>query len=139
MEASALIVVRGHDMKYMIVSLLLVSFLIGCSSEYRIQKGTTYKGYSCRESFMHYYAQCSTEQITKEEFDARVQTCEKELANKICSGELAGLLWCMGRVIPDKWTLLGAGCDCTGWIADYRACRMKNGLFFEDKTFLHAK
>src|SRR4030042_6043044 len=94
----------GNDMKYMIVTLLLFSLLIGCSPEILRPAGKPYSGYSCRESLMHFYSYCSNEKLSKEEFEAKVQFCEKELATKICDKEQAALLWCMGRVAPGTYT-----------------------------------
>jgi len=85
-------------MKYIIVSLVLISFIMGCSPEILRSSGKPYSGYSCRESLMHYFSYCSKEKLTKEDFEARVVFCEKELSTKICDKEQAALLWCMGRV-----------------------------------------
>lgn len=98
---------------------------------------------------MHFYSRCSAEKITKEEFTAKVQFCEKELATKVCEKEQADLLWCMGRVEPGAYTSgvgLGIpvgrsvvissgqsstmeGCDCSTFIGDLKKCRMKLGIF----------
>lgn len=136
-------------MKHIIMSLLMISLLIGCSPEILRQEGDPYPGYTCRESFLHFYSQCSNDKFTKEEFEAKVQNCEKELATKICGKEQAGLLWCMGRVAPGTYTRGGGigfpvgggvvissgqsntmdGCDCSEWIGDLRKCRMEKGIF----------
>jgi hypothetical protein len=131
-------------MKYMIAVLLLVSLLTGCSSEIMRSKGEPYSGYSCRESIMHYYSFCSSEKFTKEDFEAKVQFCEKELATKVCDKEQAVLLWCMGRVAPGTYTSGGGmyyrgfyggtsstmeGCDCSIYTGELKKCRMKKGIF----------
>jgi hypothetical protein len=130
-------------MKYMIVALLLISLLAGCASARR-SEGEPYSGYSCRESLMHFYSQCSSEKLTKEEFTAKVQFCEKELATKICDKEQADLLWCQGRVAPGAYTSGGGyygrglyggnsstvdGCDCSIYVGELKKCRMKKGIF----------
>lgn len=130
-------------MKYVVMALLLLSLLAGCASARR-SDGEPYPGYSCRESFMHFYSQCSNDKFTKDEFEAKVQVCEKELATKICDKEQAGLLWCMGRVAPGMYTIGGGyygggfyggnsnttdGCDCSSFIGDLRKCRMEKGIF----------
>ena len=131
-------------MKYIIVTLLLFGCLIGCSSEILRSKGEPYSGYSCRESIMHYYSYCSVEKLTKEDFEAKVQFCEKELTTKVCDKEQATLLWCMGRVVPGTYTSGGGmyykgfyggtsstmeGCDCSLYTGDLKKCRMKKGIF----------
>jgi hypothetical protein len=133
-------------MKNMILALLLVSLFTGCSPEILRSKGEPYSGYSCRESIMHYYSYCSTEKLTKADFDAKVQFCEKELATKVCDKEHAALLWCMGRVAPGTYTSGGGmyykgfyggmsstmeGCDCSTFTGDLKKCRMKKGIFDE--------
>jgi hypothetical protein len=130
-------------MKYMIIVLLLISLLTGCASVRR-SEGEPYRGYSCRESLMHFYSQCSTEKLTKEEFTAKVQLCEKELSTKVCDKEQADLLWCEGRVAPGSYTSGGGyygrgfysgnsstvdGCDCSTYIGELKKCRMKKGIF----------
>ena len=120
-------------MKYVVVFILLFSLLTGCSSEILRSKGEPYSGYSCRESIMHYYSYCSVEKLTKEDFEAKVQFCEKELATKVCDKEQAALLWCMGRVAPGMYTSGGGmyykgfyggtsstmeGCDCSSFTGD---------------------
>lgn len=136
-------------MKYLIVPLLLVCLVIGCSREILRSKGEPYSGYSCRESIMHYYSYCSVEKLTKEDFEAKVKICEKELATKVCDKEQASFLWCMGRVAPGTYTSGGGvgvpvgrgvvisggqsstmeGCDCSIFIGDLKKCRMKKGIF----------
>ena len=136
-------------MKYMIVTLLLFSLLIGCSPEILRPAGKPYSGYSCRESLMHFYSYCSNEKLSKEEFEAKVQFCEKELATKICDKEQAALLWCMGRVAPGTYTSGGGvgvpvgrgvvisggqsstmeGCDCSIHTGALKKCRMEKGIF----------
>jgi hypothetical protein len=131
-------------MKHVIMPLLLISLLIGCSPEILRPAGQPYSGYSYRESFLHFYSQCSNESFTKEEFQAKVQACEKELSTKICDKEQAGLLWCMGRVAPGTYSRGGGyygrgfysgnsstsdGCDCSTFIGNLRKCRMEKGIF----------
>jgi hypothetical protein len=133
-------------MKYIILSIFIVCLFIGCSSEIMRSKGEPYSGYSCRESIMHYYSYCSTEKLTKEDFEAKVKFCEKELATKVCDKEQAALLWCMGRVAPGTYTSGGGmyykgfyggmsstmeGCDCSIYTGDIKKCRMKKGIFDE--------
>ena len=131
-------------MNYRILALLLVSSLTGCSPEILRSKGEPYSGYSCRESLMHFYSQCSAEKLTKEEFETKVEFCEKELATKVCDKEQAALLWCMGRVVPGTYSSGGGmyyrgfyggnsstmdGCDCSIYTGDLKKCRMKQGIF----------
>jgi hypothetical protein len=131
-------------MKYLIGTLLLVAFLTGCSSEIIRPKGESYSGYSCRESLMHFYSQCSGDKLTKEDFEAKVLFCEKELATKVCDKEQAALLWCMGRVAPGTYSSGGGmygrgfygghsstmdGCDCSTFTGDLKKCRMQQGIF----------
>lgn len=140
-------------MKHITVFFLLVSLLIGCTSELVRPEGEPYIGYSCHESLMHFYSYCSTEEMTKEEFESKVQTCEKELGTKVCDKEQAGLLWCMGRVAPGTYSKGGGlgvavgrgvvlssgqsstldGCDCSEWKGAIRKCRMEKGIFDEKK------
>jgi hypothetical protein len=130
-------------MRFFIVALLLVSLLTGCASAFR-SKGEAYSGYSCRESFMHFYSQCSSEKLTKEEFEAKVQSCEKDLVTLICDKEQADVLWCMGRVAPGAYSSGGGmyyrgfyggqgsimdGCDCSVHIGALKKCRMEKGIF----------
>ena len=135
-------------MKYMIVSLLLICLLTGCSREIMRSKGEPYSGYSCRESLMHFYSHCSDEKLTKEDFEAKVQSCEKELATKVCDKEQTLLLWCMGRVLRGTYSSGGGvgvvsggvamsggqsgtmdGCDCSAYTGEIKKCRMKQGIF----------
>jgi len=124
-------------MRYMIATLLLVSLLIsGCSIRL---PGKPYLGDSCEKSLMHYYAHCSNEKLTKEDFEAKVQACEKEFASQICAKQLANLLWCKGRVVKGTYSstpgLYGGvssttdGCDCSVHEGELKKCRMKNGIF----------
>lgn len=133
-------------MKYVMVSLLLIGLLTGCSPEILRSKGEPYSGYSCRQSIMHYYSYCSAEKLTKEDFESKVQFCEKELATKVCDKEQAALLWCMGRVAPGTYTTGGGmyyrgfyggnsstmeGCDCSTFTGALKKCRMEKGIFEE--------
>ena len=93
---------------------------------------------------MHFFGYCSNEKLTKEEFETKVQFCEKELATKICDKEQAALLWCMGRVEPGTYSSGGGifyrgffggnssvkdGCDCSSYMGELKKCRMKQGIF----------
>ena len=133
-------------MKYMIMTLLIVGLLAGCSIRF---KGQPYSGYDCRKSLMHYYSYCSAEKLTKEDFEAKVQLCEKELTTKDCDKEQADILWCMGRVAPGTYTSGGGvgvvvgkgvaisggqsstmeGCDCSIFTGALKECMMKKGIF----------
>ena len=73
-------------MKYATMALISIFLLTGCTSLFR-SKGEPYSGYSCRESLMHFYSQCSQEKLTKDDFEAKVQLCEKELATTVCDKE----------------------------------------------------
>lgn len=140
------------------LSLMVVFFVMGCSSEALRPAGKPYPGYSCRESLMHFYSYCSKEKLTKEEFESKVEYCEKQLATKICDKEQAGLLWCMGRVAPGQYssgggyvyaakhgfyfdnTLTIDGCDCGVWEGALRKCRLEKGMFDTyDKTIVPLK
>jgi hypothetical protein len=130
-------------MKQTIAALLSIYLLVGCSSLFR-SKGEPYSGYSCRESLMHFYSQCSTEKLTKDDFEAKVQLCEKELATNVCDKEQADLLWCMGRVAPGMYSSGGGmyyrglygghssmtdGCDCFTFQGEIKKCQMQKGIF----------
>ena len=52
---------------------------------------------------MHFANYCHDKKFTNEEFEAKVQDCEKELATKVCDKGQADLLWCMGRVTPETY------------------------------------
>ena len=116
--------------------------LIGCAGPL----SDTYVGYNCKKSLLHFDSRCPNKKITKEEFEAKVQRCEKDLHNAqnfdygICAKEIADILWCMGRVEPDgnssegitcdKWICSGkGGCDCSSFIANLKECKMKKGIF----------
>ncbi|OQB04026.1 MAG: hypothetical protein BWY19_01222 [bacterium ADurb.Bin212] len=135
-------------MKKMIVSLFLVSFLLGCTSEILRPSGKPYPGYACNESLLHFYSYCSKDKFIKEEFDAKVAYCEKQLATKICDREQASLLWCMGRVVPGTYSTGGGyvyggkyggfytgnssiadGCDCSYYEGALKKCRLEKGMF----------
>ena len=135
-------------MKYLILSLFLVCLLSGCSREILRSKGEPYSGYSCQESLMHFYSHCSDEKLTKEDFEAKVKVCEKELATKVCDKEQALLLCCMGRVLRGTYSSGGGvgvvsggvaisggqsgtidGCDCSAYTGEIKKCRMKQGIF----------
>ena len=135
-------------MKYLLLVLLLVGCFTGCSEALRTP-GEPFEGYSCRESLIHYYSNCSSEQLSEEKLNSMVQSCEEKLATKICDKEQAALLWCMGRVAPGTYTRGGGvgipigrgafissgqsnttdGCDCSTFEGDLKECRMKNGIF----------
>ena len=135
-------------MKYIMGTLLLVALLTGCSPEILRSEGEPYSGYSCRESLMHFYSNCSDEKLTKEDFEAKVRFCEKDLTSKVCDKEQAALLWCEGRVARGSYTSgMGAGapagrafissghsstidgCDCSSFTGELKKCRMKKGIF----------
>ena len=123
-------------MKYVIAALLIVGLLTGCSIRF---SGKPYSGYSCKESLMHYYSQCSDEKLTKEDFEAKVKFCEKELDTKVCDKEQADLLWCMGRVVRGTYSMspgmyggggsISDGCDCSIQKGEIKKCRMGKGIF----------
>ena len=68
-------------MKYILVLLVFVSLLAGCASAPR-SEGEPSSGYSCRESLMHFNSFCTDTKLTNEEFEAKVQECEKDFATK---------------------------------------------------------
>lgn len=137
--------------KSLLIVLLLfgIVFLVACTREALRPSGEPFDGYSCRESFLHFYSRCSNESLKKEDFEAKVRFCENELATKICDKEIAALLWCMGRVEPGIYSKgsdaafpigkgfvfssgksnVKDGCDCSSFISDLRKCRMQNGIF----------
>lgn len=140
---SAVCQIMRAKMKYATVALISIFLLTGCASLFR-SKGEPYSGYSCRESLMHFYSQCSQEKLTKVEFEAKVQLCEKELATHICDKEQADLLWCMGRVAPGMYSSGGGmiyrglysghgsmtdGCNCSTYQGEIKKCRMQKGIF----------
>jgi hypothetical protein len=93
---------EGDDMKNIIIALLIFGFLEGCSIRFA---GKPYSGYSCWESILHCCSQCSDEKLTKEDFEAKVQSCEKKLFTKVCDKEQADLVWCMGRVVRGTYSM----------------------------------
>jgi len=127
--------------------MIVIAFMMGCSPEILRPAGEPYSGYSCRQSLMHFYSYCSKEKLTKENFESRVEFCEKQLATKICDKEQAGLLWCMGRVEPGTYSSGGGyvysakhgfytgnasiidGCDCGTWEGALKKCRLKKDMF----------
>lgn len=133
----------------MSLSVLLLGLLfIGCSSV-RLP-GKTYYGYSCRDSLMHYFAHCSDEKISKDDFEVKVQECEKELATKVCDKQQAEILWCKGRAWRGTYSqgssvavpvgkggaAIGVGgssttegCDCSIYEGELKKCLMKLGIF----------
>jgi hypothetical protein len=136
-------------MKYIIFALLFLS-LIGCNPEIFRPQGKPFIGYSCRESILHFHSQCSQEKLTKDDFEAKVSFCEKELASNVCDKEQAALLWCMGRVAPGTYSSGGGvvmsggrgsagfytgntstsdGCDCSTFSGNLKKCRMELGIF----------
>lgn len=122
-------------MKYLF-PLLIVGCLLACTREVMRPAGKPFPGYSCQESLIHFYSNCSKEKLTKEVFEAKVKSCEDELATKICDKELAALLWCLGRVEPGTPHVMfipvggqGSGCDCSFYRGALKECQMKNGIF----------
>ena len=134
-------------MRLVYVSLIVIAFMMGCSPEILRPAGKPYSGYSCRQSLMHFYSYCSKEKLTKEDFESRVEYCEKQLATKICDREQASLLWCMGRVAPGTYSSGGGyvygakhgfytgnsttidGCDCGTFEGALKKCRLEKGMF----------
>ena len=121
---------------------------MACSWEMFRPAGEAFPGYSCRESLIHFYSNCSSEQLTKEKLDVLVTSCEESLAAKVCDKELANLLYCMGRVVPGTYSKdsriafpvgrlvivtgqsgMKDGCDCMTFLADLKECQMRNGIF----------
>jgi len=49
---------------------------------------------------MHFNSFCTDTKLTNEEFEAKVQECEKDFATKICDKEQTDLLRCMGQANP---------------------------------------
>jgi hypothetical protein len=120
-------------MKYIIIALLIIALLAGCSKRFA---GEPYSGYSCRESIMHYYSYCSAEKLTKEDFEAKVQSCEKALATKVCDKEQVDKLWCMGSAAPEKYIKTRGNkdyvidrCDCSAYEGALKECLIKIGIF----------
>ena len=130
-------------MKYILVLLVFVSLLAGCASAPR-SEGEPSSGYSCRESLMHFNSFCTDTKLTNEEFEAKVQDCEKGFATKICDKEQANLLRCMGQANPGIYSSSrGAsfwedffshgsesdGCDCSTFLGALEECQIKKGIF----------
>jgi len=128
------------------LSLVSLSLFMGCSA-FR-SSGETYAGHSCRDSLYHYHGYCIDQKITKEEFEAEVSKCEKDMASKVCDKELADLLWCQGRAVPGLYSHGGGviigkkgiggyvggssmseGCDCSSFAGALKECRMRKGIF----------
>ena len=130
-------------MKYFFVLLLTVSlFFAGCSAHRA--KGEPYKGYSCRESLIHYFSECSDEKLTKEKFEEELKNCENKLSSGICDQEQVDLLWCMGNVVADKGNKIKVhcsygvckgkekyydGCSCDTYVSNLKKCRLNLGIF----------
>ena len=132
-----------NDMKYILVLLVSVSLLTGCASATRSER-EQYSGYSCRESLMHFNSFCTDTKLTNEEFEAKVQDCEKDFATKVCDKEQADLLRCMIRANPGiSSSSRGAsfwedffghgsesdGCDCSTFLGALEECQIKKGIF----------
>ena len=130
-------------MKYILFLLVFVSFLTGCASVPR-SEGEPYSGYSCRESLMHFNSFCTDTKLTNEEFEAKVQECEKDFATKICEKEQVDLLRCLGRANPGIYSssretypredFFGRGsesdgCDCSTFLGALEECQIKKGIF----------
>ena len=125
-------------MRYLLSGLAITILLTGCASVSR-GEGEVYSGYTCEKSLLHFYSQCSTAKLTKEEFDTKVQSCEKELATKVCVKEQADLLWCLGRVASGTYSMspglyggggsISDGCDCSTFYGEIKKCRMQKGIF----------
>jgi len=127
-------------MKYILVLLVFVSLLAGCASA--LVRGEPSSGYSCRESLMHFNSFCTDTKLTNEEFEAKVQDCEKGFATKICDKEQANLLRCMDKQIGIYSSSRGAsfwedffshgsesdGCDCSTFLGALEECLMKKGI-----------
>jgi hypothetical protein len=130
-------------MKYILVLLISVSLLTGCVSAPR-SEGEPSSGYSCRESLMHFNSFCTDTKLTNEEFEAKVQDCEKGLATKVCDKEQVDLLRCMGQANPGIFSSSGEAyprvdifgheseldtCDCSTFTGALEECLMKKGIF----------
>jgi hypothetical protein len=130
-------------MKYILVLLIFVSLLTGCASAPR-SEGEPYSVYSCRESLMHFNSFCTDTKLTNEEYEAKVQDCEKDFATKICDKEQVDLLRCMGRANPGIYSsgretypredFFGRGsesdgCDCSTFLGVLEECQIKKGIF----------
>jgi len=130
-------------MKHILLLLVFVSLLTGCASAPR-SEGEPSSGYSCRESQMHFNSFCTDTKLTNEEFEAKVQECEKDFATKICEKEQVDLLQCMGRANPGIYSssrgasfwedFFGHGstsndCDCSTSENLLKECQRKNGIF----------
>jgi hypothetical protein len=130
-------------MKYILVLLVFVSLLTGCASAPR-SEGEPSSGYSCRESLMHFNSFCTDTKLTNEEFEAKVQECEKDFATKICEKEQVDLLRCLGQANPGIFSSSGGaypredifghgnesdGCDCSTFSGALEECQIKKGIF----------
>ena len=130
-------------MKYILVLLVFVSLLAGCASALR-SEGEPSSGYSCRESLMHFNSFCTDTKLTNEEFEAKVQECEKDFATKICEKEQVDLLRCLGRANPGIYSSSreasfwedffghgseSDGCDCSTFLGALEECQIKKGIF----------
>jgi hypothetical protein len=132
-----------NHMKYILFLLVFVSLLTGCASALR-SEGEPYSGYSCRESLMHFNSFCTDTKLTNEEFEAKVQECEKDFATKICEKEQVDLLRCLGRANPGIYSSSreasfwedffghgseSDGCDCSTFLGALEECQIKKGIF----------
>jgi len=134
---------RFNHMKYILFLLVFVSLLTGCASALR-SEGEPYSGFSCRESLMHFNSFCTDTKLTNEEFEAKVQECEKDFATKICEKEQVDLLRCLGRANPGIYSSSreasfwedffghgseSDGCDCSTFLGALEECQIKKGIF----------
>jgi hypothetical protein len=132
-----------NHMKYILFLLVFVRLLTGCASVPR-SEGEPYSGYSCRESLMHFNSFCTDTKLTNEEFEAKVQECEKDFATKICEKEQVDLLRCLGRANPGIYSSSreasfwedffghgseSDGCDCSTFLGALEECQIKKGVF----------
>ena len=93
---------------------------------------------------MHFNSFCTDTKLTNEEFEAKVQDCEKDFATKICDKEQVDLLRCMGRANPGIYSsgretypredFFGRGsesdgCDCSTFLRVLEECQIKKGIF----------
>lgn len=120
-------------MKSVMLTILTVVILSGCSA-FR-QKGDTYSGASCEQSFMHFNSYCTDKKLSKIEFEAEVEKCNNVLRTEPCDKEYADLLWCMSRVSPGQYYtgggpyggggIISDGCDCSSFAGALKVCKAK--------------